>query len=318
MTLAHQPVLLTEVMAALQPANDHLYIDGTFGRGGYSRTILKAANTHVIAIDRDPTAIESGRAFAAEFAPRFQIMAGCFGDMASLIPAELHGRVHGIALDLGVSSPQLDEPARGFSFQQDGPLDMRMSQSGQSAADFINTAGEKEIADIIYLYGEEKRSRHVARAIVAERVSKKFERTGHLAEVIARVVPRAVDGLHPATRTFQALRLHINDELGELERGLRAATAILAQQGRLAVVSFHSLEDRIVKKFFRDHSTRAPQPSRHTPQTTEKVPLFIEITTKPITPSDEEVRLNPRARSAKLRVVEKIPPFPCPTKGDAP
>jgi len=303
----HAPVMLREVVEALAPRDGGIYVDGTFGRGGYSRALLAAAKTRVIGIDRDPDAVKVGATFAAEFAPRFSILQGPFGAMDVLLVGEGVTLVDGIALDLGVSSPQLDEADRGFSFQADGPLDMRMSKSGPSAADIVNTMEESELADIIYLYGEERHSRRVAKRIVEARSEGPILRTTQLAEIVRRSMARSKDGIDPATRTFQALRIHVNDELGELRRGLAAAEILLKPAGRLAVVSFHSLEDRIVKEFLRRRSGGEAGVSRHVPAANDDAPTptFRLLSRKALTPTDEESRANPRARSAKLRVAER-------------
>ena len=303
-TTNHVSVLLHEVVEALAVKDDGVYIDGTFGRGGYSRAILTAAKTRVIGIDRDPEAIKAGEQIAAEFKPRFNIVHGPFGAMDILLVGAGVQQVDGIALDLGVSSPQFDEAERGFSFSKDGPLDMRMSLSGPTAADIVNTMGEKELADIIYLYGEERHSRRVARHIVEARAKGAILRTSQLAEIVRQTMPRGKDGIDPATRTFQALRIHVNDELGELQRGLRAAEILLKPEGRLAVVSFHSLEDRIVKDFLRKRSATTISQSRHLPAANDDAPTpsFHLLSRKPIAPTEDEIRANPRARSAKLRI----------------
>ena len=238
----HIPVLAREVIDALQPRDGGRYVDGTFGAGGYTAAMLDRADCQVIAIDRDPDAIAAGQALAARYAPRLRLIEGRFGDMAELLSAEGVDDVDGVALDLGVSSMQFDRAERGFSFRNSGPLDMRMEKSGSSAADLVNQADEVELADIFWRYGEERRSRRVARAIVEARKVKRIETTGELAEIVRRAVgPSAKDESDPATRAFQALRIAVNDELGELERGLAAADSVLAPGGRLAVVSFHSL-----------------------------------------------------------------------------
>jgi 16S rRNA (cytosine1402-N4)-methyltransferase len=303
----HIPVLLNEVVTALAPRDGGVYIDGTFGAGGYTTALLEAANCKVWAIDRDPDALARGAALVARFPDRLQLIAGRFGDMAKLLAEHGVRNVDGIALDIGVSSMQIDDRARGFSFLRDGPLDMRMERSGRSAADVVNTLPEKELAEIILTFGEEKHARSVARAIVAARAERPFSRTLHLADVIRAKVRRANDGIDPATRTFQGLRIYVNDELGELERGLRSAEFLLGPGGRLAVVSFHSLEDRIVKTFVRTRSADAARPSRHMPASAMKgpAPTFNLISRKPITPTDEEIGRNPRARSARLRVAER-------------
>ena len=304
----HIPVLLKEVVDALAPHADGIYVDGTFGAGGYSEALLDAAQCIVWAIDRDPDALSRGRALAEKFGGRLHLVAGRFGDMAELLTASGLRHVDGIALDIGVSSMQIDDRARGFSFLRDGPLDMRMEREGRSAADVVNTMSEKELAEIILTYGEERHARRVARAIVEARQNRPFSRTLHLADVIRAEVPRSNDGIDPATRTFQALRIFVNDELGELERGLRAAEVLLKPGGRLAVVSFHSLEDRIVKAFLRGRSGKVSRPSRHSPEaiaikTAE--PTFVVLSRRPVGPSDEELRRNPRARSARLRIAER-------------
>ncbi|MBV8188515.1 MAG: 16S rRNA (cytosine(1402)-N(4))-methyltransferase RsmH [Alphaproteobacteria bacterium] len=305
---SHVPVLQREVVDALQPRDGGRYVDGTFGAGGYSSAMLGRAGCEVIAIDRDPDAIAAGRPLAEHYAPRLRLIEGRFGDMAELLSAEGVGQVDGVALDLGVSSMQLDQAGRGFSFRASGPLDMRMERSGRSAADLVNEADEAELADIIWRYGEERRSRRVARAIVAARRHKRIETTAELAEIVRRAAgPQGRDESDPATRTFQALRIAVNDELGELERGLAAAEQVLAPGGRLAVVSFHSLEDRAVKDFVRIRAGRVPAPSRHAPpRAPERCATLKDLTRKPIVPSAAEITANPRARSARLRVAEKV------------
>lgn len=305
----HIPVLLNEVVAAMQPQDGQVYVDGTFGAGGYSRAVLEAADCKVTGIDRDPDAISRADDFSAAFSNRFNILQGTFGNMDELLTEAGLSAVDGIMLDIGVSSFQLDEAERGFSFQSDGPLDMRMSASGESAADVVNTYGEAELADIIFKLGEERKSRRIAAAIVARRIEQPFERTLDLAQLIEKVVGRPPvkkgrKAVHPATRTFQALRIHVNDELGELERGLSAAENMLAPDGRLVVVSFHSLEDRIVKAFMAERSGNLPSASRHMPMSKQSgpAPTFRLEKRGVVKPSKEEERVNPRARSAKLRV----------------
>jgi 16S rRNA (cytosine1402-N4)-methyltransferase len=296
----HIPVMLDEVLDSLSPRDGARYIDGTFGGGGYSRAILEAADCKVLGIDRDPDAIARGQALVAQFAGRLTLVQGCYSEMNTL-SAE---KADGVVLDLGVSSFQFDEPERGFSFRADGPLDMRMSRHGESAADFVNTASEKEIADTLWRYGEERRSRAVAKAIVAARP---VTRTAELAQIVSDALGPAAQrfAIHPATRTFQALRIRINDELGELERGLDAATEVLADKGRLAVVSFHSLEDRIVKRYLAARSTTAARPSRHAPDPRRAgTPLYRLLTAR--TPGAAETDRNARARSAHLRAAERI------------
>ena len=304
----HVPVLLNEVVDALKPRDGGRYVDGTFGGGGYSTAILDRAQCEVIAIDRDPDAIAAGQALAERYAPRLRLIEGRFGDMEQLLSAEGVSAVDGVALDLCVSSMQFDQPARGFSFRASGPLDMRMEKSGPSAADLVNEGEESELADILWRYGEERKSRRVAHAIVERRRDRRIETTGELAEIVRRAVgPSARDESDPATRAFQALRIAVNDELGELERGLAAAEQVLAPGGRLAVVSFHSLEDRAVKEFVRARSGRTPSPSRHAPpRAAERTATLREVMRKPVPPSAAEVAANPRARSARLRVAERL------------
>ncbi len=299
----HIPVLLAEVLTALAPRDGAVYLDGTFGAGGYSKAVLKAAHCTVYAIDRDPDAIAAGRDLPQAAAGLLRLMPGRFGDMDALLAAHGVDRVDGVALDIGVSSMQIDQAGRGFSFAKDGPLDMRMEQSGPSAADVVNTASEGELADIVYHLGEERDARRVARAIVAARQDGPFLRTGQLADVIRKVVRKSGD-TDPATRTFQALRIHVNDELGQLERGLEAAERVLAPGGRLAVVTFHSLEDRVVKEFLKRRSGDVARPSRHLPMgpvDNGPAPTFSLVQRKAIAPGAAETAANPRSRSAKLR-----------------
>ena len=300
---AHLPVLLDEVLAALAPKDGGLYVDGTFGLGGYSRALLESADCRVLGIDRDPDAVARGARLAERYPGRLTLRQARFGDMAAVAKADGIDQVDGVALDLGVSSPQLDEASRGFSFRLDGPLDMRMEKDGRSAADLVNTLSETDLADLIADLGEERHARRVARAIIAARP---FATTGELAAVVRRAVPRSGDGIDPATRTFQALRLAVNDELGELDRGLAAAETLLAPGGRLAAVSFHSLEDRRVKAFLAERAGAGPRPSRHLPEVgAESVPTFRLLSRKPVTPSPAEIDRNPRARSARLRAAER-------------
>jgi 16S rRNA (cytosine1402-N4)-methyltransferase len=302
--LPHIPVLLAEALAALQPRDAGLYVDGTFGAGGYSRALLAAARCRVIAIDRDPAAMAEGGALMRGHPGRFTVIEGRFGDMEALLAPLGISAVDGIALDLGVSSPQLDQPERGFSFRADGPLDMRMGREGATAADLVNTLSESALANLIYIYGEERFARRVARAIVAARREAPLTRTAELARIVRAAVP-ASGGIDPATRTFQALRMEVNDELGELERALLAAERLLAPGGRLAIVSFHSLEDRKVKDFLRERSEAAPKASRHRPALPAAAPSFKLLTRKPVTPGGAELERNPRARSARLRAAER-------------
>ncbi len=304
--MGHLPVMLAEVLEALKPRDGAHYIDGTFGGGGYARAILEACDCRVLGIDRDPEAIARGEKLVALYPGRLTLVHGEFSQMDRLLADTGESGTNGVVLDLGVSSFQFDEPARGFSFRADGPLDMRMSLSGLSAADVVNAADEKTLADIIARYGEERQARRIARAIV---VARPLTRTVELAELVARTLGPAAarQPIHPATRTFQALRIHVNDELGELSRALEAATRALKPQGRLAVVSFHSLEDRIVKRFLAERSAAAPRASRHAPDTrTASAPLYRLLGSRPLGPGDAEVANNPRARSAKLRAAERL------------
>jgi 16S rRNA (cytosine1402-N4)-methyltransferase len=300
----HAPVLLAEVIAALSVAPGETHVDGTFGAGGYTRAILDKGAARVYAFDRDPDAVQEGEALAASSGGRLTLVPERFSRMRQALAARGVDQVDGVTLDIGVSSMQLDRAERGFSFQADGPLDMRMAKAGESAADFVNSAPEETIADVLWRYGEEPKSRRIARAIAAARP---IERTGRLAEVV-----RKAAGHHagmkkdPATRTFQALRIHLNEELQELEGGLAAAEQVLKPGGRLAVVTFHSLEDRMVKHFLRERSGDLPARSRHLPEPTKAArPPSFESVGKPVRASEAEVRANPRARSATLRVARR-------------
>lgn len=300
MTLAtakpHVPVLLTEVIDALAIAPGETHVDGTFGAGGYSAAMLEAG-ARVHAFDQDPDAIESGQAMVEQHGGKLVLHHARYSEMAEIL---VDDEIDGVTLDIGVSSMQLDQAERGFSFQKDGPLDMRMARDGESAADFLNEADEEAIADVIYRYGEERRSRRIAKAIVEARP---LTRTSELAQVVRKALGyRAGDKKDPATRTFQAIRIHINRELGELEDGLAAAEKLLQPGGRLAVVTFHSLEDRIVKNFLRDRSGQKSGGSRHLPQLTETRPEpTFQKPAKAVRPAGAEQALNPRARSATLR-----------------
>ena len=294
----HVPVLLDEVIAALDPQPGELIVDATFGAGGYTRALLgRGATVH--AFDRDPDAIAAGEKWpeTGENPPRLILHPRRFSEMAAVLRDAGVARVDGVVMDIGVSSMQLDQAERGFAFSLSGPLDMRMSQDGPSAADFVNTAAEGDIADVLYQYGEERQSRRVARAIVAARP---LETTGDLARVVRKALGyRPGAPKDPATRSFQAIRIHINAELDELEAGLLGATALLGEGGRLAVISFHSLEDRIAKRFLRDASeTRSG--SRHLPLPEPRAPLFSHVA-KAVRPSEPELERNPRARSSVLR-----------------
>jgi 16S rRNA (cytosine1402-N4)-methyltransferase len=290
-------VLIDEVIAALAISGGEVLVDGTFGAGGYTRAMLSAGAGRVIGFDRDPDAIAEGRSLVPD--ARLTLVEERFSQMDRVLADRDIGRVDGIALDIGVSSMQLDRADRGFSFQKDGPLDMRMSQAGESAADFINGAEEAEIARILRDYGEEPRARSIARAIVAARP---ISRTSELAAIVRRASGfRPGQKSDPATRTFQAIRIHLNAELDELEQGLAAAERALKPGGRLAVVTFHSLEDRIVKRFFRERSGGTPSGSRHRPALAAGPEPTFERVAKPVSPSERELEANPRARSARLR-----------------
>jgi len=298
----HVPVLRDRAIEALAIKPGGLYLDATFGAGGYTRAILATEGaTRVVALDRDPSAIAAGAALVAEFAGRLTLIETRFGDLAGA--AEEFAPFDGIVLDVGVSSMQLDEAERGFSFRLDGPLDMRMEKSGTGAADLVNAADEEHLADIFFHYGEERLARKIARAIVSDRKSAPFTSTKALADLVARIVPHKPTDIHPATRTFQALRIAVNDELGELLRALEAAERILKAEGRLVVVTFHSLEDRIVKQFFAHRSGRGRASSRLLPgEVAPAQPTFVVPGRQPILPDQAEMMANPRARSAKLRV----------------
>jgi 16S rRNA (cytosine1402-N4)-methyltransferase len=302
-------VLLSHVLEALGPSAGETYIDATFGAGGYSEAILAAAPAaRILGIDRDPSVISAGAAIAARHGGRLTLVSGRFGELEQLAREAGFAPAEGVVLDIGVSSMQLDDPERGFSFQADGPLDMRMSgaasDAGPSAADVINQADDGQLADILFRLGEERSARAIARAIVARRRQQPFTRTGELASLVARVLGRErIAGRHAATRTFQALRMYVNDELFELNAGLAAAERVLAPGGRLLVVTFHSLEDRLAKQFLKRRAEPEAHGSRHLPPQTSgrPAPSFRFVNHRPLSPTEEEVAANPRARSAKLR-----------------
>jgi 16S rRNA (cytosine1402-N4)-methyltransferase len=302
----HVPVLLDEVCAAVAPSDGALIVDGTFGAGGYSTALLAAANCRVLAFDRDPTAVRAADVVTARYPNRLNVIGARFSEMAEFLRIEEGevARADAVVLDIGVSSMQIDQAERGFSFQTDGPLDMRMGGDGPSAADVVNTADVDTLADIFFHLGDERQSRRIARAIVADRLATPFTRTLQLAGLVARVLKTGkVDGRNPATRVFQALRIHVNDELGELARALVAAEAILKPGGRLVVVTFHSLEDGIVKRFLRERSGQISRGSRHAPiveRDAGPAPTFANVA-KAVAAGDAEVAANPRARSARLR-----------------
>jgi 16S rRNA (cytosine1402-N4)-methyltransferase len=303
----HYPVMLPEVLAALAPADGEVHVDGTFGAGGYSTALLGAATIHLYAIDRDRTALARGEALAQAYGHRFTRLHGCFGEIEQLLADAGVNAVDGIVVDLGVSSMQIDQAERGFSFRFDAPLDMRMDRDGggRTAADLVNNLDAGDLADIIFQYGEERLSRRIARAIVAARAESPLETTGQLAAIVRAVVPKSPkDTIDPATRTFQALRIAVNDELGEIERLLLAAEKLLRPGGRLVVVSFHSLEDGIVKQFLTERSGRGSRGSRYLPESVgdRPDPTFTLPTKKAVFPSDNEIAENPRSRSARMRV----------------
>lgn len=307
----HIPVLLNEVIDALAILPGERHVDATFGAGGYTRVMLGKGAT-VFAFDRDPDAIAAGETLVRDSEGRLALIEAPFSRMADEL-AELDAvPVDGVTMDIGVSSMQIDQTERGFSFQADGPLDMRMSRSGQTAAEFVNSADEEEIADVLYRYGEETRSRRVAKAIVAARP---LSRTGELAAVVRKALGhRPHDKKDPATRTFQAIRIHLNRELDELTEGLEAAERVLGPGGRLAVVTFHSLEDRLVKRFLRERSGAMPSGSRHLPQAGAKAEPSFEAVGRAVRAGEAEIARNPRARSATLRVARRT--AAAPWKGD--
>lgn len=298
----HIPVMLQEVVDALAPQNGQHFLDATFGNGGYSKALLDTASCTVTAFDRDPDAIARGQALVAQSTGRLTLIETDFGSLKEYFHQDK--QVDGIVFDLGVCSTQLDEAERGFSFRLDGPLDMRMEQKGLDAAQVVNQFSEHEIADILWRYGEERASRRIARAIVKARTDQPIERTGELCDIIHAVMPRPAPGQpDSATRSFQALRIFVNKELEQIELALEASQAALKPGGLLVVVSFHSLEDRLVKQFLRTHSGRTPNANKYRPMTAQPTPpLFKEITRKPQLPNAAETDINPRARSAKLRV----------------
>ncbi|WP_297780224.1 16S rRNA (cytosine(1402)-N(4))-methyltransferase RsmH [uncultured Roseovarius sp.] len=296
-TAPHIPVLLRPLLAAVAPVRG-VWLDGTLGAGGYARGLLEAGADQVVGVDRDPLALEMAREWGAEYGDRLRLVQGNFAQMDDYA-ADLDG----VVLDLGVSSMQLDRAERGFSFMRDGPLDMRMSQDGPTAADLVNTTDEAELADILYLYGEERASRRIARAIVKAREVTPIESTLQLTGIVERCLPRSKPGqAHVATRSFQAIRIAVNDEYGSLIEGLEAAERALRPGGQLAVVTFHSIEDRMVKRFIQLRSGGGGTGSRHAPEIEREEPQFSLKSRKAIGPDDEELAVNPRARSARLRV----------------
>jgi len=311
----HKPVMLAEVLSALAPRDGGIYVDGTFGAGGYTRGLLAAAQCKVIAIDRDPDAISGGAALVASFPDRLMLAEGRFSDMEDLVTGFGITMIDGAALDIGVSSMQIDDGSRGFSFAKDGPLDMRMERSGRSAADVVNRAEAEQLTRIIGVLGEERKARAIAKAIVKAREAEPILTTQALVRAVERATgrQRPQDRIHPATRTFQALRIYVNRELDELAHALSAAERLLKPGGRLAVVTFHSLEDRIVKRFFAERSGKLPSTSRHMPGREEELDArFMPLFRGHMEASEAETAQNPRARSAKLRAGERTaaPPLP--------
>ena len=301
----HIPVLLAPLLRAVAPAGG-VWLDGTFGAGGYARGLLEAGAETVIGVDRDPLAFEMASDWASTFGDRLVLVAGEFGDLDEHARTAGYPELDGVVLDLGVSSMQLDQAERGFSFRNDGPLDMRMGQAGLSAEDLVNEAPEALLADILYHYGEERAARRIARSIVAARAERRITRTSELAAIVEKNLPRAKPGQsHPATRSFQAIRIAVNDELGQLAEGLQAAERALKPGGQLAVVSFHSIEDRIVKRFLQDRASSGGGGSRYAPEEAARTPGFELTPRRAIAPDSEELDANPRARSAKLRVARR-------------
>jgi 16S rRNA (cytosine1402-N4)-methyltransferase len=300
----HIPVLGRQAVEMLSPRDGGIYVDATFGAGGYSRAILDVAGTRVIGIDRDRSAIAGGFDLVDKSDGRLTLVEDRFSNLAEVCTGQGFNAVDGVVMDVGVSSMQLDQAERGFSFRLGGPLDMRMGHEGPTAADVIAKASEADLANIIYIFGEERHSRAVARAIVAARKEAPVTTTRALADIVSKVVRSKPGEIHPATRTFQGLRIFVNQELDELHLALAAAERVLKPGGRLVVVSFHSLEDRIVKNFLVERG-KAGGGSRHLPELTQAAPSFVILTKRPIVPDDAEIAANPRARSAKLRAAER-------------
>ena len=297
----HIPVMLKEVVEAINPQKNGIYVDATFGAGGYSLALLNQVDCKVIAIDRDPEAVKASSDLQEKYKGRLTVFNAKYSEMASLVASSGYDKVDGIMFDIGVSSMQIDNAERGFSFSKKGPLDMRMSREGLSAQDVVNNFSEKDLANIIYQYGEEKASRRIAKAIVFARALGEITTTDELAQIIKKALPKtSKEKIDPATRTFQALRIYVNSELEELKSGLEASEKILKENGRLAVVTFHSLEDRIVKQFLNEKSGKQ-NTNRHLPETKKPNPSFSLTVSRPLKPSSDEINQNPRSRSAKLR-----------------
>lgn len=302
--MTHIPVMPAEVLAFLAPRNGGIYLDATFGGGGHTALILEAAACTVVAIDRDPAAIERGGALAARYPGRLTLIEGRFGAMLELLGVAGITRLDGVLMDFGVSSFQLEEAERGFSFRLAGPLDMRMDRVGPTAATLVNRLSGSELASLLAEYGEERHARRIARAVIAARARGPISTTTKLAGIIRRAVPVSHERIDPATRSFQALRIRVNDELTEITHGLAAAAALLLPGGRLVAIAFHSLEDRLVKRFMAEAAGRAPQPSRYTPPPTRESPRFRLLTPRAVRPKAAEIAANPRAASARLRALE--------------
>jgi 16S rRNA (cytosine1402-N4)-methyltransferase len=300
---SHKPVMLNEVLAYLDPKAGEIYVDGTFGGGSYSKAILEKADCKVIGIDRDPEACKRGQIFEEQYKNRFQMLEGCFGDLDQLLENAEIGQINGLVLDLGVSSFQIDDPNRGFSFRFDGPLDMRMGVGGIPASDIVNNRSVEDLRYILKTYGDERFAGKIANAIVKRRLSQKFETTKDLADLIRKIVPKSKDGLDPATRSFQALRIEANDELGEIHKILSCLEKRLAPNGRLVVVSFHSLEDTIIKAYLREKAGKMPNASRFAPSLDlpKSRASFTILTKQAIKPSLDEISSNSRSSSARLR-----------------
>jgi 16S rRNA (cytosine1402-N4)-methyltransferase len=307
---SHRPVMLSEVLAMLAPRDSGCYLDGTFGGGGYARAILERAHCTLWAIDRDPEAITRGAALAARFPGHLHLLHGRLGSLLSLLADSGVARLDGVVLDLGVSSFQLDSPERGFSFCSEGPLDMRMGQDGPTATELVATMSERELAHVLRELGEERYALRIARAIVEARLEAPITTTTQLANIVRRVVPLDRTGIDPATRSFQALRIRVNDELAEIEQALRGSASLLAPGGRLVVVAFHSLEDRLIKRFMGGAAGRNPLPSRYDPGGLKprRQAAFRLLTTRALRPTQDELTTNRRARSARLRALERIAP----------
>ena len=297
----HIPVMLNEVLKYLEPKDGETYVDATFGNGGYTEAILNSAKCNVIAIDRDPSVLARVKEIKEKYGDRFEFVSGTFGEIAELI----NTKVNGVVFDIGVSSMQLDDGFRGFSFSKEAELDMRMSMDGISAKDIVNNMPEEKLADLIYMYGEEKKSRQIARKISEARKTKEIKTTTELAEIIYRVNPKKFGQIDPATRTFQALRIAVNDELSQLEKGLANASDIVLENGRVVVVTFHSLEDKIAKKFFSDNSSKRTHVSKYKETIDTESDEIFSFSSKAIIPTQDECENNPRARSAKLRYAIK-------------